>query len=97
MLLETHGYTVTSAEGFVQALRFCSAGKYDLLIIGHSIPHEDKEALLAETRKNCASPVLVLLRVGEPPLVGASDSVDAMRPDLLLAAIERLLPLINAN
>lgn len=42
MMLESHGYTVTSAEGFVDAIRMCRGGNYDLLIIGHSIPHTDK-------------------------------------------------------
>src|SRR5580658_8952845 len=86
MLLESRGYTVTSAEGFVAALEQCKAGKYDLLIIGHSIPHTDKQALVSEVNRHCSAPVLALLKTNEPPLEMAAESVDAGRPDLLLEA-----------
>ena len=91
MLLEARGYHVTSAEGYVAAIRKCRGGEYDLLIVGHSIPHADKEAIVSEMRQHCPSPVLALLRPNEPVLREANESVDASRPDLLLAAVERLL------
>lgn len=92
MMLESHGYTVTSAEGFVDAIRMCRGGNYDLLIIGHSIPHTDKEAIVAEMLQHCSAPVLALLRPNEAQLECATESVDAGRPDLLVAAVERLAP-----
>jgi len=91
MLLEWGGYKVTSAEGYIDALRKCRAGGYDLLIIGHSIPHEDKKAIVEEMRQHCDAPVLALLRTNEPELTSANQSVDASRPDLLLAAVNRLM------
>jgi DNA-binding response OmpR family regulator len=89
IMLESRGYTVTSAEGFVDAMRLCSECNYDLLIIGHSIPHTDKKALVAATR--CDAPVLALLRHGERELEEASMSIDAANPKLLLDAVARLL------
>lgn len=74
LMLETSGYTVTSAEGFVEATRLCAKGDYDLLIMGYSIPHEDKRALVEKTRAHCAAPVLALLRHGEPELEEATKS-----------------------
>jgi DNA-binding response OmpR family regulator len=65
MLLEAHGYEVVSAEGFVQALKKCKAGGYDLLIMGHSIPNADKEVLIVEATKQCNAPVLSLQRHDE--------------------------------
>ena len=90
MLLETQGHKVISAEGFVQALEKCKSGDYDLLIIGHSIPHTDKEALIEETKKRCNAPILSLKRSGEPMPNGATEEVDPTRPDLLLEAVKRL-------
>jgi CheY-like chemotaxis protein len=91
LLLESRGYAVTSAEGYVDAIKKCRAGDYDLLIIGHSIPHTDKEAIMAEMGQRSAAPVLALLRINEPELRGAAASVDASRPELLIEAVGRLL------
>ena len=66
--------------------------EYDLLIIGHSIPPSDKKAIIAKMLKHCRAPVLALLRVNESKLDGATESVHANRPDLLVAAVERLVP-----
>jgi len=91
MLLASRGYTVTSAEGYTDALRKCRASSYDLLIIGHSIPRDDKRAIVDEMRQHCSAPVLALLRTNEPELTSANQSIDASRPDLLVAAVESLI------
>jgi CheY-like chemotaxis protein len=93
LLLESRGYVVTSAEGYVEAISKCSSGNYDLLIIGHSIPHADKKAIVTEAKQHGSLPVLALLRVNEPELENASESVDVLRPEVLLDAVERLAPL----
>ena len=91
LMLEACGYAVTSAEGYVDAIRKCRAGGYDLLIIGHSIPHADKEAIVAEMRGHCSAQVLALLRTNEPELSEADESIDAGNPKLLLDAVAHLL------
>jgi CheY-like chemotaxis protein len=91
LLLESCGYSVTSAEGFIEALDHCRRGGYDLLIIGHSIPHADKRAIVQEASRHRPSPILALLRQNEPELEGATESVDATRPELLLSCVNRLL------
>jgi len=89
-LLQRQGYAVTSAEGFVEALQLCKDGQFDLLIVGHSIPHLDKEALLSATRESCNAPVLEMMRQGEAPLKGATASVNPMEPQELLDQVERI-------
>jgi CheY-like chemotaxis protein len=43
LLLQQMGHTVTSVEGFARAFAACESGtKFDFLILGHSIPHDDK-------------------------------------------------------
>jgi CheY-like chemotaxis protein len=38
MLLEHRGYNVTSALGFTDAVEQCQDSRFDLFILGHSIP-----------------------------------------------------------
>jgi DNA-binding NtrC family response regulator len=66
MLLELRGYNVSNALGFSKALEHCRAGGFDLFILGHSIPHDDKLALIESFRTYCPAPILSLSRHGEP-------------------------------
>jgi hypothetical protein len=72
-------------------MRLCKAGNYDMLIIGHSIPHTDKLALVEGMKSHCDAPILALLKHGEPEVATATKSVDAAIPKLLLDAVAELL------
>ena len=89
-ILEQRGYAVESAEGFVKALQKCTAGNFDLLIMGHSIPHEDKQALLEATKQSCQAPVIAMLRANEPELPDAIASVDPLDPRALIDEVEKI-------
>jgi len=89
-LLEKEGFSVVSAEGFAEALERCGAGRFDLVVMGHSIPHKDKEALLRVVNEQCPVPVIALLRGGEPPLSGAAESVDPMDPRRFVEVVHRV-------
>ena len=65
MLLEQKGYTVVNGYGFSKALESCRAGGFDLFILGHSIPHDDKLALIESFRTHCPAPIVSLERHGE--------------------------------
>src|SRR5580698_2727135 len=65
MLLEQRGFHVTDALGFIQAIKHCRTGGFDLFILGHSIPETDKLELIENFRKNCPAPILSLERHGE--------------------------------
>ena len=95
LLLKRMGHRVTSAEGFAQAIRLFDDSTFELIIMGHSIPHEDKRAMLHECRKRCSCPVLALLRPNEPPLEKADRSVDSSDPYAFITAIDRLLAEMN--
>ena len=68
LLLQRMGHRVTSAEGFAQAVEWCdkAAGSFDLVVLGHSIPHEDKRAIIRRCNQTCPCPVLALTIVNEP-------------------------------
>src|SRR5262245_28577552 len=91
LLLEREGYTVTSAHGFTAALAECRRGQYDLLIIGHSIPHSDKIALMESFRGTCSAPVLSLTRHGESTLDHAEYHAFPDEPQNFLDTIAGIL------
>ena len=65
MLLEKSSYEVTSALGFTKAVAYCQQPGFDLFILGHSIPDDDKLQLIKTFRENCPAPILSLERPGE--------------------------------
>jgi CheY-like chemotaxis protein len=86
---------VVSAEGFANALELCESwdGKVDLIVLGHSIPSKDRQAIINHIRKQCPAPVLALLRPNEHFEPCATRSVDAAQPDEFLRAVRELLAL----
>jgi DNA-binding response OmpR family regulator len=92
LLLEQSGYKVASVEGVTSALAACHAQRYDLLIVGHSIAHRDKQEIVSEFKRMWGAPVLVLLRVNEPKLREADFSMDASDgPAALLNSVASIL------
>jgi CheY-like chemotaxis protein len=91
LMLEGCGYSVTSAEGYVEAITKCRAADYDLLILGHSIPYSDNEEIVREFQARCQSPILALIRENEPELESATNCIHASNPKLLLDTVARLL------
>jgi len=91
MLLERSGFAVSSAEGFVQALKRCGEGSYDLVVMGHSIPHEDKLALFEVITRECPVPVISLTRGLERDLPGAAATVDPFDQKTFLETVDRFL------
>src|SRR5437763_16755332 len=93
LLLQRMGHEVRSAEGYAKAWDTCSeqAGRFDLIILGHSVPHSDKEAIIAHIAKACTAPVLALLRPHEGDVRGATRSVDASDPTGFLVAVREML------
>ena len=91
MMLEREGYEVHSAFGFAKAIDMCRSDEFDLIIMGHSIPHEDKLQILSKLRKVCKAPVLALMRQGEQPLETAQYVLDHWEPRHFLALVGRAI------
>lgn len=93
LLLEQLGYEVTSAEGFAQAWDQAEDrnNRFDLIILGHSIPPNDKAAIVTHMRDSCSCPILALLRPYESPVAEAAMSVDAGDPTGFLNAVRTML------
>ena len=91
LMLEMAGYDVVSAEGFADALEHCT-GRFDLVIVGHSIPQKDKRAIVAELhQRGCDAPLLSLLRPGEGKIPEATYGIDPFLPEQLLTSVKWIL------
>jgi DNA-binding response OmpR family regulator len=88
LMLEAQGYQVVSALGYKDAEKKCTSDEtYRLLVIGHSIPLEDKQALMELFRARARGPVVSLLRRGETLMDGADHHVSPVDPKALVEEI----------
>ena len=94
LLLNNLGHSVTSAEGIAQAFELYNqnAGTFDLMVLGHSIPPQDKRAIIRHCdRASRHCPVLSLTLINEPPVPEAAHSVDPTDTRMFLSAVQELL------
>jgi len=92
MLFTQAGFVVVAANSIGHAVQLCANGSFDLIVIGHSIPIEQRELLLKEVRRRCDTPTLALCRHGEPPLTSADYVFDSMEsPGHLLETVKEIL------
>lgn len=92
MILEREGYIVRAALGLEEATRACaeSEKKFDLILLGHTIPRAEKRKILPELKKHCPAPVLSIRAHGDLPIPGADYSVDSHDgPEALISAVRR--------
>jgi DNA-binding response OmpR family regulator len=91
MLLQREGYQVVSSLGFDNSLEYCKNGGFDIFVLGHSIPHEEKRKLVASFRTQCPGPIISLRRsYGEQPVDGADYQIEP-DPEPLLKLISELV------
>ncbi len=89
MSLENAGFEVVSAEGAAEALEHQS-GDFDLIILGHTIPHHEKRAIAtAFLKAGSHTPVLSLLRRGDPPIPEATRVIEPS-PTLVLETVRSM-------
>jgi len=91
LLLKQSGYTVTSALREKESFEKCRT-KADLLLLGHSVPREEKQKILERFRKFNTSPALSLLSPGQSKLPDVEYAVEYMDPPKLLSTIQQIIP-----
>lgn len=94
MLLQRQGYAVTSALGYIDAIESCKPPQFDLLILGHSIPDNDKKQLMNAFRRIGKAPILALRRHGEVMPDGADAHV---YPDDIAALLDTVDTILNSD
>jgi DNA-binding response OmpR family regulator len=91
MILENEGYTVVSAHGLENSLAQCKKGGFDLFILGHSIPDQDKRKLVETFRRECQAPIISLTRgASEQRVDGANYHIDP-DPEPLLKLVAEII------
>jgi DNA-binding response OmpR family regulator len=89
MILNSNGYRVTSALGLDAALAKCHR-PFDAFVLGHSIPHSEKESLIEAFRANSSGPVIALKKQGESAVRGADVEI-APEPEQLIDTLAQAL------
>lgn len=92
MLFTSVGFQVSTAPTINQAVQLCAEKKFDLIVVGHSIPLEQRRFLIRELRLRCDTPLLELQRPGEPLVTGGDYVFDSTQsPALLLEEVVSIL------
>ena len=92
MLFNSVGFQVFSASTVDQAIKLCADKRFELIVIGHSMPLESRRLLVRELRRRCAAPLLALQRPGETPVSGVDRVFDStLSPARLLAEVIGIL------
>jgi DNA-binding NtrC family response regulator len=90
VILAHAGHDVTSALGFTDTIKHCDSGrKFDLFIVGHSIPRPDKEAFISAFRAHSSAPIIILRGPGEEVVRGADFEITP-EPNILVQLVQDL-------
>ena len=91
MILSKAGFDVTSALGFVDAQRLCAEQDFDVVVIGHTLPRNDKLALLRCAKQGGTAATLCLRNPSDPVMTDADYSTDRIDPEGLVKAVHETL------
>jgi DNA-binding response OmpR family regulator len=90
-ILFSSGYSVVLAYSEAEAINNFLNGDFDLVILCHSIPHQEKRLIVASMRHHSPYTPIMLLASGMADACDFGDrNVDAS-PESLLAAIPEML------
>lgn len=89
MLLTQAGYRVISALGKEEAASRCQTNA-DLLVLGHSVPRDEKQKVIKCFREHSKAPILSLLRPSQGKLTEADFAVEANPADFI-QAVQKIL------
>jgi hypothetical protein len=79
-----------SALGKQEGLDSCRENA-DLMILGHSVPREEKRSLVDCFRQHSGAPVLSLLAPGEDKIPEANFGVESSSPEDFVKAVQQIL------
>src|SRR5215472_318083 len=92
MLFNGAGFDVSTFRDLNEAIAACQHISFDLVVLGHSIPLEERRRLVKQVHALCAAPVLAMLRHGEARLQEADYFFDSSEnPARLLETVINIL------
>jgi len=90
LMLSREGFQVKSAVGFSAAVHACENEKFDLVIMGHSIPSADQAFIIEKLKALSNAPVLALRRPHDGPLDSAKYNLDPDDPERFLSYVKEI-------
>ena len=90
-VLRSNGYTVTSSLSSADAVRLFVAGDFDLVILCHSIPKWERQALANAVHDHSPKTPVVVVSAGFPTPEPPADATIESGPEQLLQELPRLL------
>jgi len=90
LILSREGFQVKSALGFSAAVHACENEKFDLVIMGHSIPSADQAFIIEKLKALSNAPVLALRRPHDGPLESAKYNLDPDDPARFLSYVKEI-------
>ena len=90
LLLRSLGVAVVSGVYEREARSACQKDA-DLLVLGHSVPKDQKRLLIEVFRQHSSAPVLSLLQSGDSKLPEATFAVGADKPEEVLRMVRQIL------
>jgi len=72
------------------ALRQCSNSNFDLFVIGHSIPDEQKRTLVDSFRRSSTAPIVCVTPISECLIKGIDSRIEPL-PEALLAGVNEFI------
>lgn len=90
LMLSREGFEVKSAVGFSAAVHACENEKFDLVIMGHSIPSADQAFIIEKLKVLSKAPVLALRRPHDGPLESADYNLDPDDPARFLSYVKEI-------
>jgi DNA-binding NtrC family response regulator len=93
MILEEQGFEVATAFSFTEAAKACRVHPaFNLVVLGHTIPLDDKAEMVNIFRQNSSSPILSVRRSDESLLPETEYAVNALAgPEALLDAVKEAI------
>ena len=89
MLLEAKGYDVVSSLGNA-GLEKCKSGKFDVFLLGPSVPEAEKRVVIEKFHNSCPAPVVSIRANPEEQPVGAEYHIDS-DPQVVLKTIAQAI------
>src|ERR1041385_3964543 len=90
LMLSREGFEVESAVGFSAAVQAAENGKFDLVIVGHSIPTADQTFIIKQVKALSDAVVLALRRPHDGHLPSAEYTLDPGAPERFLNYVKEI-------
>ncbi|HEV8492579.1 MAG TPA: hypothetical protein VGR76_09915 [Candidatus Angelobacter sp.] len=90
LMLSREGFEVESAVGFSAAVQAAENGKFDLVIMGHSIPTADQDFIIKQLKALSDASILALRRPIDGPLPAADYNLDPDDPVRFLSYVKQI-------